>query len=115
MGDLRRRPRDADAQPAGRPAGREARERAEPAAALGGDEAGGEERGRGNSGTIHWKFEDMIAHISQSETLYPGEFIGSGTVGGGCGLEIERYLEDGDVIELEVEGIGILRNRVVKG
>jgi 2-keto-4-pentenoate hydratase/2-oxohepta-3-ene-1,7-dioic acid hydratase in catechol pathway len=75
----------------------------------------GEERGRGNSGTIHWKFEDMIAHISQSETLYPGEFIGSGTVGGGCGLEIERYLAPGDVVELEVDGIGVLRNRVVRG
>ena len=75
----------------------------------------GEERGRNNSGTIHWKFEDMIAHISQSETLHPGEFIGSGTVGGGCGLEIERYLAPGDVVELEVEGIGILRNRVVRG
>ena len=74
----------------------------------------GEERGRGNSGTIHWKFEDMIAHISQSETLHSGEFIGSGTVGGGCGLEIERYLEPGDVVELEVEDIGILRNRVVR-
>ena len=74
----------------------------------------GEERGRGNSGTMHWKFEDLIAHISQSETLYPGEFIGSGTVGGGCGLEIERYLEPNDVVELEVEGIGILRNRVVR-
>ena len=74
----------------------------------------GEERGRGNSGTIHWEFEDMIAHISQSETLHSGEFIGSGTVGGGCGLEIERYLEPGDVVELEVDGIGILRNRVVR-
>ena len=48
--------------------------------------------------------------MSQDETLVPGEFIGSGTVGGGCGLEIGRYLEIGDTIELEVEGIGVLSN-----
>ena len=74
----------------------------------------GEEWSRGHSGSIHWTFEDLIAHVSRSETLYPGEFFGSGTVGGGCGLELERYLSDGDTIELEVEGIGMLRNRIVK-
>lgn len=74
----------------------------------------GEEWSHGHSGSIHWTFEDLIAHVSRSETLYPGEFFGSGTVGGGCGLELERYLSDGDVIELEVEGIGVLRNRIVK-
>jgi hypothetical protein len=45
--------------------------------------------------------------------LYPGDFIGSGTVGRGCGLELGAYLKAGDVVELEVEGIGVLRNRVV--
>ncbi len=74
----------------------------------------GEEWSRGHSGTIHWTFEDLIAHVSRSETLHPGEFFGSGTVGGGCGLELERYLSDGDVIELEVEGIGIRRDRIVR-
>ena len=74
----------------------------------------GEEWSRGHSGTMHWTFEDLIAHTSRSETLYPGEFFGSGTVGGGCGLELERYLSPGDVVELEVEGIGVLRNRIVK-
>jgi len=74
----------------------------------------GEEWGRGNSGTMHWKFEDLIAYISRSETLYPGEFLGSGTVGNGCGLEHMRFIKPGDVIELEVEGIGTLRNRVVQ-
>ena len=74
----------------------------------------GEEWSRGHSGTIHWTFEDLIAHTSRSETLYPGEFFGSGTVGGGCGLELERYLSDGDVMELEVEGIGILKNRIIR-
>lgn len=73
----------------------------------------GEEWGRGNSSSMYWKFEDLLVHISQSETLYPGEFIGSGTVGNGCGLEHMRSLKHGDVVELEVEGIGILRNRVL--
>lgn len=74
----------------------------------------GEEWSRGHSGTMHWRFEDLIAHASRSETLHPGEFIASGTVGGGCGLELERFLSPGDVVELEVEGIGVLRNRIVK-
>jgi len=74
----------------------------------------GEEWGRGNSRDMHWKFEDCIAHASRSETLHAGEFFGSGTVGNGCGLEQMRFLEPGDVVELEVEGIGVLRNRVVK-
>ncbi|WP_339948892.1 fumarylacetoacetate hydrolase family protein [uncultured Albimonas sp.] len=73
----------------------------------------GEEWGRGNSGEMLWKFEDVIAHVSASETLRPGEFIGSGTVGNGCGLEHLRFLKAGDVVELEVERIGVLRNRVL--
>jgi 2-keto-4-pentenoate hydratase/2-oxohepta-3-ene-1,7-dioic acid hydratase in catechol pathway len=74
----------------------------------------GQEWSRGNSSTMQHKFEDILAHISMSETLHPGEFIGSGTVGGGSGLESGRYLKSGDVIELEVEGLGILRNRIVR-
>lgn len=74
----------------------------------------GEEWGRGNSSEMSWRFEDCIAHVSRSETLYPGEFFGSGTVGNGCGLEQMRFLSSGDVVELEVEKIGILRNRVLQ-
>lgn len=74
----------------------------------------GEERSRGNSGTIHWRFEDMIAHVSRCETLQSGEVLGSGTVGFGCGLELGRFLAPGDVVELEISGIGVLRNRVVR-
>lgn len=74
----------------------------------------GEEWGRGNSSTMRWQFEDVLAHISRAETLYPGEFFGSGTVGNGCGLEQSRFLKPGDVVELEVEGIGILRNQIVR-
>lgn len=74
----------------------------------------GETWSEGYSSTIHWRFEQMIAHASRSETLYPGEVMGSGTVGGGCGLELGRWLRPGDVVELEIEGIGVLRNRVVR-
>lgn len=74
----------------------------------------GEEWGRGNTRDMHWTFPNVIAHISQSETLYPGEILGSGTVGTGCGMEQLRYLKPGDVVELEIERIGILRNRVVR-
>jgi len=74
----------------------------------------GEEWCRGNSGSARWTFAEVIAHASKSETLVPGECIGSGTVGGGCGLEHGRFLNPGDVIELEVSGIGTLRNRIVR-
>jgi 2-keto-4-pentenoate hydratase/2-oxohepta-3-ene-1,7-dioic acid hydratase in catechol pathway len=74
----------------------------------------GEEWSRGNSASMHHRFEDLIAFVSRSETLHPGEILGSGTVGGGCGLEQGRFLSDGDVVELEVQGIGVLRNRFVK-
>jgi len=67
----------------------------------------------GNTSTMHWKFPDMIAHISQSETLHAGEVIGSGTVGWGCGLEHLKFLRHGDVVELEIETIGKISNRVL--
>jgi 2-keto-4-pentenoate hydratase/2-oxohepta-3-ene-1,7-dioic acid hydratase in catechol pathway len=62
---------------------------------------------------MYHKWPAILAHISASETLRAGEIIGSGTVGTGCGLELGRQLKDGDVVELEVEKIGVLRNRVV--
>jgi 2-keto-4-pentenoate hydratase/2-oxohepta-3-ene-1,7-dioic acid hydratase in catechol pathway len=61
-----------------------------------------------------FSFEDLVAHVSQSETIYPGEVWGSGTVTGGSGLELGRWLKAGDVIELEIEGIGVLRNKIVR-
>jgi len=72
----------------------------------------GEEWTRGHSGTIMWRPEELVAYISQDEPLRPGELIGSGTVGRGCGLELGRLLQPGDVVELEVTGIGVLRNRL---
>lgn len=65
-----------------------------------------------NSGTIHWKLEDMIAHVSTDEYLHPGEILGSGTVGNGSGAERGTFLKRGDVVELEVEHLGTLRNRI---
>ena len=73
----------------------------------------GEERSRGSSGDMHHKFEDILAHVSRDETLHAGEFFGSGTVGDGCGLEHGRFLKHGDVVELEIGGLGTLRNRIV--
>lgn len=72
----------------------------------------GEVRSQSTSEGMLFSFEEIIAHISRDETLVPGEFIGSGTVGNGCGLELGWFLEHGDSIELEVEKIGVLRNRV---
>jgi 2-keto-4-pentenoate hydratase/2-oxohepta-3-ene-1,7-dioic acid hydratase in catechol pathway len=74
----------------------------------------GQEWSRGSTATMHHRFEDIIAHVSRDETLHPGEFIGSGTVGNGCGFELGRYPQPGDVVELEIERIGRLRNRYVR-
>ena len=65
-----------------------------------------------NSGGRQFSFEDLIVHVSQSETIYPGELWGSGTTTGGSGLELDRWLKPGDVVEFEIEGIGVLRNRI---
>ena len=81
----------------------------------------GEEASYGHTKGMRWKFEDLIAYVSQGETLYPGEFFGSGTgtvpeSGSNrccCGLEMGRFLKAGDTIELEVEKIGKLTNLVV--
>jgi len=64
-----------------------------------------------SQGMLH-SFEDMIAYVSRDEPLRPGEFFGSGTVGGGTGMEINRYLQDGDIVELEVQCLGVLLNRI---
>jgi 2-keto-4-pentenoate hydratase/2-oxohepta-3-ene-1,7-dioic acid hydratase (catechol pathway) len=55
----------------------------------------------------------MIAHVSRGESIHPGDVFGSGTVGGGCGLELDRFLQPGDVVELEIQPIGVLRTHVV--
>lgn len=72
----------------------------------------GETWSDGNAGDSHWTFEQMLSHVSMEETLYPGDIFGSGTVGGGCGLELDKWIQPGDVVELEISHLGILRNRV---
>jgi 2-keto-4-pentenoate hydratase/2-oxohepta-3-ene-1,7-dioic acid hydratase in catechol pathway len=74
----------------------------------------GETWSEGNTRTMYWKFEQMIEFLSRDDTILPGDVIGSGTVGTGCGLELNRWVKPGDVIELEIEKIGVLRNRVVR-
>jgi 2-keto-4-pentenoate hydratase/2-oxohepta-3-ene-1,7-dioic acid hydratase in catechol pathway len=68
----------------------------------------------GNSRSLHWKFEQMIEFLTLDDVIYPGDVIGSGAVGTGCGLELDRWVQPGDVIELEIQKLGVLRNRVVK-
>ncbi len=72
----------------------------------------GETWARNTTADMLFDFPAIIAYISRNETLYAGEVIGSGTVGNCTGLEQGRFLHDGDIIELEIERIGILRNRI---
>lgn len=72
----------------------------------------GEEWGRARSGAIHWSWAKMLVHCSADEDIYPGDVYGSGTPGGCCGLDQGRRLEPGDVVELEIEKIGVLRNKI---
>lgn len=69
-----------------------------------------------SAGDMHWTFAEIIAHASRNTRLQVGDVIGSGTVGGGCLLEYPDgtypWLQPGDVVELEAEGIGVLRNTV---
>ena len=74
----------------------------------------GEERSRGSLGDMHWSWDDLVAQASRNTRLQPGDVLGSGTVGTGCILEHGdgRWLQSGDVVELEIERIGVLVNRV---
>ena len=67
---------------------------------------------KGYSGMGRYTFAQMIAHASKDEWVLAGDFLGSGTVGTGCGLELDKWIKPGDLIELEVERIGKLINRV---
>ncbi len=77
----------------------------------------GEEWSRCNASGMHWSFEEMLEYVSRNETLYPGEFFGSGTCSNmrsqGCGLEHGRFLKAGDVIELSSTQLGRLRNYII--
>jgi 2-keto-4-pentenoate hydratase/2-oxohepta-3-ene-1,7-dioic acid hydratase in catechol pathway len=69
---------------------------------------------QGSTAAMLHNFADMIAFVSRDETLFPGEFLGSGGMCNGSGLEHGRFLTHGDVVEAEVQGIGTLRNRVLR-
>lgn len=71
----------------------------------------GEVWGKGNSGNTLWSVDELLAYVSLAETIEPGDVIGSGTMGGGSALELDRQLSPGDMVEMEVGNIGVLRNR----
>ncbi|WP_049996795.1 fumarylacetoacetate hydrolase family protein [Halococcus sediminicola] len=76
-------------------------------------EVDGETWSSGTPGEMEHTFPEIVAHVSRDETIHPGDVIGSGTVGEGCGLELGRFLDDGDRVALSVEGIGTLENQVI--
>lgn len=77
----------------------------------------GREISRGNTRDLYWSFSQMIAQASKDVYLMPGDVIGSGTVGTGCILElgtaVHPWLKPGDIVELEIEKLGVLRNSIV--
>ncbi len=77
----------------------------------------GREISRGNFNQIHYSFAQMIAYASRNTRIRVGDVIGSGTVGTGCILElgtnVHPWLQRDDEVELEIEGIGVLRNRII--
>jgi fumarylacetoacetate (FAA) hydrolase len=76
----------------------------------------GEVRTDSRTGSMHYSWEQLLdAAARNTPGLLPGDVLGSGTVGRGCILEHgdERWLAPGDEVELEIEGIGVLRNRIV--
>jgi fumarylacetoacetate (FAA) hydrolase len=80
----------------------------------------------GNVGDMDWTFAEIIERCSYGVNVYPGDVIGSGTVGTGCFLELngtgklndpnykEQWLQAGDVVEMEIDGLGLLKNTIVK-
>ncbi|WP_039801772.1 fumarylacetoacetate hydrolase family protein [Nocardia araoensis] len=72
----------------------------------------GEQWSSGSTSTMTHSFEDAIAQFSRTGGVFAGEVIASGTVASGTGFDAGKHLSSGDLVELEIEGIGILRNRV---
>ncbi len=78
----------------------------------------GKEYSRGNAGSMYWTWPRILAHASRDADLRPGDVLGSGTVGTGCILELTPeavggWLQPGDVVELDIERIGVLRTPVI--
>jgi len=74
----------------------------------------GEEWSRGNSRDLHYTFEQMLEFLTEDDIVLPGDVIGSGTVGTGCGLELDRWVQPGDRIDLHIDRIGTLSNPVLR-
>ncbi len=74
----------------------------------------GEVWSRGTTKGRRWTFAQMLAHVSRDEDVYPTDVLGSGTFGGGCGLDLDRWLRPGQTVTLAVEGLGTLTNTVVR-
>ena len=86
----------------------------------------GKQVSQGNLGDMDWTFAEIIERCSYGVQLYPGDVIGSGTVGTGCFLELngtgtlnnpeykEQWLQQGDEVEMEIDGLGKLSNTIVK-
>ncbi|HRO44511.1 fumarylacetoacetate hydrolase family protein [Agriterribacter sp.] len=86
----------------------------------------GELVSEGNLGDMDWTFAEIIERASYGANLYPGDIIGSGTVGTGCFLELngtaklsnpgytEQWLQPGDTVQLEIDRLGILNNLIVR-
>ena len=72
----------------------------------------GEQWTDGRYGTVQHSFESMVAFTSTSRTLYPGDILGSGTVGTGCGAELGKFLKPGDVIRVEIDNMDFIENKV---
>jgi 2-keto-4-pentenoate hydratase/2-oxohepta-3-ene-1,7-dioic acid hydratase in catechol pathway len=72
----------------------------------------GQEWSRGQSGDSHYSWGEMIEHMAMEEWVRATDFIGSGTVGTGCGLELDKWIQPGDLLELTIEKIGTLKNIV---
>lgn len=72
----------------------------------------GELRARTHSANMLFGFEELLAYASRDETLRAGEFFASGTLGNGSGMEIDRWIQPGDLVECEVDALGVLRNRI---
>jgi len=80
----------------------------------------------GNLSDMDWTFAEIVERCAYGVNLYPGDVIGSGTVGTGCFLELngtgklenpdykEQWLQEGDTVEMEIDGLGILTNTIVK-
>jgi 2-keto-4-pentenoate hydratase/2-oxohepta-3-ene-1,7-dioic acid hydratase in catechol pathway len=74
----------------------------------------GETWSEGMSGESHFTWAQMIEHVSKDEWILAGDLFGSGTVGTGCGLELDKWIKSGDKLELSIDKIGTLTNLVGK-